>query len=327
MAFSWLTGLSNSVKKWLRIPDPAYFTPILLSGEVMNIRSLSSPRRPKGFTLIELLVVIAIIAVLIGLLLPAVQKVREAANKMSCTNNLKQMALATISVTDTNNGKLPPGLGNYPSRNPATGNGQGGVLFHILQYIEQDSLYKSTKIIDDRNGNLDTYSQWGVPNPTRVKTYVCPSDGHASPDDHGLTSYAYNGQVFGLSYPGGWGAGNKLYPASITDGTSNTIFFTEKMTKAYEADGWAPGGNQNYWPDWGPCIADTADAGQPSGAASMFQVQPKIRAGAGNRASSPHSGGIMAAFGDGSVRFVSDGVVPLNWWAMLTAKGGETITP
>ncbi len=292
----------------------------------MDIRSFSSPRRIKGFTLIELLVVIAIIAVLIGLLLPAVQKVREAANRMSCTNNLKQISLAAISLTDTNNGKLPPGLGNYPVRGYAAGNGQGGVLFHILPYIEQDALYKSTKIIDDRNGNLDTYSQWGVPNPTRIKAYVCPSDGHATPEDPGLASYAYNGQVFGLSYLN-WGAGNKPFPAYITDGTSNTIFFTEKMTKAYEADGWAPGGNQNYWPDWGPCIADTADAGQPSGAAAMFQVQPKARAGAGNRASSPHSGGIEAAFGDGSVRFINDGVNPLNWWAMLTANKGEAITP
>ncbi len=292
----------------------------------MQASLFSSSRRSKGFTLIELLVVIAIIAVLIGLLLPAVQKVREAANRMTCTNNLKQMILGATNLIDTNQGKMPPGLGLYPNRTPTAGNGQGGLFFHILPFIELDTLYKASKTIDDRNGNLDTYSQWGLPSPIKVKTYACPSDGHLTPDDSGLASYAYNGQVFFLSYAGGWGYGVKRFPAYISDGTSNTVFFTEKMAKAYGSDGWAPGGSQNYWPDWGPAIADTADGGQPSGAAAMFQVQPKENQGAGNRASSPHSGGINAAFGDGSVRFVNQGVAPLQWWAMLTATGGEAST-
>lgn len=279
----------------------------------------------QGFTLIELLVVIAIIAVLIGLLVPAVQKVREAANRMTCTNNLKQVALGTMNCTDQYNQKLPPGLGLYPSRNPATGNGQGGILFHLLPFIEQDAQYKKSLSVDDRNGNLQTYSQWGITRPAIIKTYGCPSDASITPDTDGRASYAYNGQVFFLSYPGGWGAGAKSL-SYVTDGTSNTIYFTEKMGRAYGADGWAPGGDQNYWPDWGPAIADTADGGQPSGTASMFQVQPKEGNGAGNRASSPHSGGINAAFGDGGVRFVNQGVAPAVWWTMLTANGGEVIS-
>src|SRR5262245_49695352 len=100
--------------------------------------SRATPRR--GFTLIELLVVIAIIAVLIGLLLPAVQKVREAASRMSCANNLKQLGLAAHHYHDQHE-HLPPGIGYYPTAANGT---FGTTWFHLLPYVEQDSLFRAS---------------------------------------------------------------------------------------------------------------------------------------------------------------------------------------
>src|SRR5439155_18211406 len=108
-------------------------------------------KRRKGVTLIELLVVIAIIAVLVGLLLPAVQKVREAANRMSCQNNLHQIALAAANYESANR-KFPPGLNVSPNSvntnpqyiipNPGYGGPYVGVLAYLLPYIEADNIYK-----------------------------------------------------------------------------------------------------------------------------------------------------------------------------------------
>src|SRR5262245_65840017 len=101
-------------------------------------------RRWRGFTLIELLVVIAIIAILIGLLLPAVQKVREQSIKVQCGSNLRQILTGTINCADQHDGSLPPGLGNYPLTNGGRLVSSGGLLFHILPYVEQDPAFKNS---------------------------------------------------------------------------------------------------------------------------------------------------------------------------------------
>jgi prepilin-type N-terminal cleavage/methylation domain-containing protein len=294
-------------------------------------RSPTAPR-PRAFTLIELLVVIAIIAILIGLLLPAVQKVREAAARSSCTNNLKQLSLGTVNCADTNNGRLPPSIGLYASNgSPAPGNSNGGIFLHILPYIEQKPLFDSTTSNPDpdgRNGNNQTYSQWtpGVQNAA-LRVLGCPSDHtwRTNNDGKGRSSYGVNGAVFRHNYQWG-GIGLTAYPAGIPDGTSNTIFYTEKLSRTFNCTGCCNNYNDNFWPDWGPLIS-SADCGMPTGPAAMFQVLTKgdPSSADGNRASSDHPGSILAALGDGSVRIVSASVSPTTWWSAMTPNGGETL--
>jgi len=279
----------------------------------------SLTRRWRGFTLIELLVVIAIIAILIGLLVPAVQKVRAAAARLSCSNNLKQLSLATVNCADSNNGKLPPGVGLYPGNTPAAGQSDGGIFFHVLPYFEQGNLYNASSGADGRNGNLQTYNQWNMPANKLVKTLVCPSD-HTIAQvgaQNGRASYGANGQIFKHNY--NWGYNLAVYPASLPDGTSNTIFFVDKLAECNS-------GNyaDNYWPDWGSAFASPDLGASPS---TGFVVTPKGYPAAcnGQGGSSDHTAGINVALGDGSVRFVSSGVSVSTWYSALTPAGGEVL--
>jgi prepilin-type processing-associated H-X9-DG protein len=296
-------------------------------------------------------VVIAIIAILIGLLLPAVQKVREAAARSSCTNNLKQMSLGTVNMCDTYNGRMPGSVGNYPNMvatnnvNGSNNNATGGMFLFLLPFIEQTGLYNSSLTTtpgddnDNRNGAYLTYSQWHGPITTRyggpgvtVRTYVCPSDYTQQNNSSGngsMASYGQNGQVFREGY---WARNTLSYPASFLDGTSNTVFYMDKLSRCNS-------GNYptNYWPDWGP-ILGSCDEGDPTGPSSsppcnpsanpanaMFQVQPRGNPAAcdGGRGSSPHTGGINVGLADGSVRFVSQSVSSTTWWFAQTPDQGE----
>jgi len=154
-----------------------------------------TPRRtPRGFTLIELLVVIAIIGVLLGLLLPAVQKVREAAARVRSANNLKQIALASHSCHDAH-GRLPPMLGDYPASGP--NGGTGTVFFHLLPFVEQDNHYRAA--LNPATGRYE--APYAGANATPVNTYSNPADPSAGgqPTVNGLavSGYAANFLAFG----------------------------------------------------------------------------------------------------------------------------------
>jgi prepilin-type N-terminal cleavage/methylation domain-containing protein/prepilin-type processing-associated H-X9-DG protein len=280
-----------------------------------------TPTRRNAFTLIELLVVIAIIGTLVGLLLPAVQRVREAANRMSCQNNLKQIGLAFHNYHDTYRA-FPPGYrASAPYNDGATDTAPGwSWAAFILAYIEQDNLYRQ----------LDLYQP--VQNSPAIKTvvpvYLCPSDltpaaAFTVPDGFGKTialaaptSYAacVGGDETGTTGPTGLGIfyrNSKTRMSDITDGTSNTILIGERAWS--NANGiWAgavPGGvimrGQNN-----PCQPVIPGAWFP--AATLVQAHAHLNnalfdpdGSAGmDDFGSRHPDGSNFLFADGSVHFL-----------------------
>ena len=288
----------------------------------------------KGFTLIELLVVIAIIAILIGLLLPAVQKVREAAARSQSMNNLKQMSLATHGYHDVN-GYLPPAWIDWDGHDQATWwNRCGSSHYFILSYIEQDALAKRT----DASGRLFF---WNVYQNNGIKTFVNPSDASCPANGlftdgswgtYGVTGYAANFQSLGWHLRSN---NNRLMQmTAITDGTSNTIFYAEKVAVCNRPSfPGAPGGpyyniwayGRTAWREWNPVFGF-----QVTGPASKFQINPTTFGGTATcdprMASAPRSAGILVGVGDGSCRLVNASVDPNLWWAACTPNMGEVLS-
>ena len=158
--------------------------------------SLRHQPRANGFTLIEFLVVIAIIAILVALLVPAVQRVREAADRTQSMNNLKQIGLACHHCNDTFR-KLPPMLGWFPGQK--AGSGYGTVFFHLLQFLEQDAVYRTTLNPESGSYEVSFGNAYTIP----IQTYLNPADpsldGPAPPGGAAVCGYAANFQVFGES--------------------------------------------------------------------------------------------------------------------------------
>ena len=242
--------------------------------------------RRSAFTLIELLVVIAIIAILIGLLLPAVQKVRDAAARMQCANNMKQLALGAMNYAGANNDQFPAGINvptstQYPGQ-AGTLSGSSAALFGpaplpttfmswpeaLFPYIEQGNLYIALNLTQRQYVNVDATG--AKPGSQPVKTLLCPADG-------GLGTGAvigFNGFVWGMtSYDGCAGVGpfdywenwstntsvqgvffvnSRVRITDVTDGTSNTFFFAERNHRdpAYDAALGSPGSTINTFGGW-----------------------------------------------------------------------------
>jgi prepilin-type N-terminal cleavage/methylation domain-containing protein len=223
----------------------------------MSVAAGGAARRGRpAFTLVELLVVIAIMAVLMGLLVPAVQKVRESAARAQCGNNLRQLALAVHQYSDANQGRMPFLTDTTPGT--PTGAYLESLFFAILPYVEQDNLYRSFNPAVPTTYNLDSTTSPGAAGHP-VPLFECPSDasnpGRQSyvvatsvippprPPFQGFftgryacTSYAANGLVFRDN--------SALLPASFSDGTSNTVLFAERYQVCADATNlWGYGAN------------------------------------------------------------------------------------
>jgi prepilin-type N-terminal cleavage/methylation domain-containing protein/prepilin-type processing-associated H-X9-DG protein len=300
-----------------------------------------------GFTLIELLVVIAIIAVLIGLLVPAVQKVREAANRITCTNNLKQIALAAHHHHDAK-GSFPPGV-RYAVDVGGRPTGGTNVWVELLPYFEQGNLYKKWDYDDNRN-NLA-----GDRNATTaqvIAVLLCPSDPLPEPviqinkqGIYGLSTYGGNAGKRSLpsaSYPpptldGVLCIDIRVRLADVTDGTSNTFLFGERSSVDPEFNS----RTSVVWPGTGPLPgwARWANVLSPGAAPSVTLSTPvpinyRVPPGADLPAfkdrvcafGSGHPGGANFALADGSVRFLSESTPLPTLQAMSTRAGGEVVT-
>ena len=313
--------------------------------------------RKNAFTLIELLVVIAIIAVLVGLLLPAVQKVREAAARMKCANNLKQLGLA-MHNHESALGVFPQGRNGYPKVVSAPA--------RLLAYVEQENLQR----LIDPDGTLAVGGQNDAAGKNRVGLFVCPSDagnGVISGSPYFGTNYvACNGTGLLTDSAGNTigyakiAEGNGVFAqiptrtADIVDGLSNTAAFSESLmgNGTAQPNGVAPadprflvlevpGGNDTtpaacdgMGGVWNPRRGEQWINGHFGNTLYNHYYTPNAsKWDCGNAshnkgltaARSMHTGGVNVLFADGSVHFIRDSIDLATWRGLSTRSGGEVL--
>ena len=321
----------------------------------------SHPTR-RGFTLIELLVVIAIIAVLIGLLLPAVQKVREAANRIKWENNLKQLALAMHMYHDAN-GSFPYGyLNRVTPAYPAIPGFlfRWSVLANLTPYLEQTNVYNkldlTIPLYSTPAGAVLPPNQFGV--AQQVPLFYCPSDGQtAILNTFGPTNYV---ACLGSGAKGGTRTkadgicfnNSSIRIADILDGTSNTAMFSEQILGKGGSDITDPtlvdvryvyGHLQAHMPVSDAVCASINDWVKDRGAKwadgevqyglydhhyppnSPFWDCVLIEF-SWKAARSMHTNGVNVGLADGSVRFVGNDIDPATWQAIGSIRGGEIVS-
>ena len=309
--------------------------------------------RRGAFTLIELLVVIAIIAILIGLLLPAVQKVREAAARMQCSNNLKQLGLAAHNYHDANQ-NLPPVMG--PS-----GCCWGTWVVLVLPFIEQENayrLYQNWGGSDSVNSNFPAAGSGGfpryaaAPNSTNVtgrryKTLSCPSDQDNAPiapiTNHNYAASTGTGGTYRTA-PTGAAAGfapqaglfdagsltRKIKLTDASDGLTNTILFGEVLQGASsDLRGFSWWGDAAGVSTYAPPNSTTPDQIYTAGYCNNQPLRNLPCTGTGGAmflSRSRHTGGVNVCLGDGSVRFISSSINPTTWLNLGGAQDGQIVS-
>jgi prepilin-type N-terminal cleavage/methylation domain-containing protein/prepilin-type processing-associated H-X9-DG protein len=308
--------------------------------------------RRRAFTLIELLVVIAIIAILIGLLLPAVQKVREAASRMSCQNNLKQISLALHNYHDSV-GRFPPGFqrtGNgspFPSNTPSSA--RFSLYVVLLPYFEQDNI-RNRWNLNNFDSNRGLESAGALP-AIVLKVLICPSSaglptppidrGEATrnpPREWAFGSYLANAGLRGhtrsqQTMDGVFWQNSTTRIADIQDGTSNTFLIGERNhldPTLLPFIGLGLGG-WGWWsfPNGGDVQFGTTVPLNWQVPTNIASLPPDVQAALVddriNAAGSNHPTGANFAFADGSVRFVTDGIPLTTYRALSTRNGGEVV--